>query len=231
MKKIWTSDPKEILTLFSGLVDTAATVTLQLNSNWGMRTRLLKFHYHKGWPYLLLRRPAELESGGHIKSLLFKMKGFPILGCSCTVERETENILALGIPDHVFLFELRRNPRINPLRGSIATFFLKDKARVSICSMENISMGGCKLVGRPTHQIQSDDIVGPCTLSLAGRDALISREVTIDTATIVRLDGGDGTVGQIGVGLQFDLSDSEKRQLHEHIAFISDMSHITPVIM
>jgi hypothetical protein len=223
MKKTWSKDPKEILDMLTNFAGTGLPLSVQLNSNWVLRTKLVKIHYYKEWPYLLILRPAGLESSSHIDSMLFKFSGFPILGFSALVERESENVLAVRLPESIFQLELRDNSRIAPLQGSMATFFIKDKARVSICTMENISMGGVKLVGRPTHHIKNGDIIGPCTLSLAGRDALISREVTVDNAIVVRVADEDGHSSQTGLGLEFDLSKMEKRQLKEHIDYIANM--------
>jgi hypothetical protein len=223
MKKSWSKDPKEILDMLTNFTETGLPVSVQLNSNWVLRTKLLKIHYYREWPYLLLLRPAGLESSSHIDSILLKMNGFPILGFSPLIERESANVLAIRLPDTIFQLELRQNSRIAPLQGSMATFFIKDRARVSICTMENISMGGVKLVGRPTHHIKNGDVIGPCTLSLAGRDALISREVTVDNAVVVRVADEDGHSSQTGLGLEFDLSKMEKRQLKEHIDYIANM--------
>ncbi len=184
---------------------------------------MLKIHYHREWPYLLILRPAGLENSSHIDSVLFKMSGLPILGFSVFVERESTGVLAMRLPDTLFQMELRKNARFAPLQGSMATFFIKDRARVSICTIENISMGGVKLVGRPTHHIKNGAIIGPCTLSMAGRDALIAREVTVDNAALMRITDKEGNSSQSGLGLEFDLSTSETKQLKEHINFINKM--------
>lgn len=212
-----------ILETISNFIDTRLPITLQLKSGQSLRSKFLKIHYHREWPYLLILRPLGLARSQWVQSVLFKMKGFPILGFACPIERESESVLAARIPRKVFEVELRKNGRIAPPLGSMATFFIKDRPRVSICTLENISMGGVKLVGRPTHHIREKDIIGPCTLSLAGRDAIISREVTVNSARVVRIAYDDGHSGQFGFGLDFDLNETERAQLKEHTDFLGRM--------
>ncbi len=223
MRRTWSKDPKIILETLSTFIDTGLLVTLPLSSNYSLRTRILRIHYYRKWPYLLILRPNGLGSSQDVQSLLFKMQGFPILGFTCCIERESKSILAVRLPMKIFELELRKNARVEPLQGSMATFFIKNKSRVSICNLENISMGGGKLVGRPTHHIKEKDIIGPCTFSLAGRNALILREVTVNNSSVVRIADEAGHSGQFGLGLNFDLSEDERDQLQEHVHFL--LSH------
>lgn len=223
MRRPWSQEPNLIMKTLHSFVGKGLPVTLQLRNYGTLRTRLLRIYYHREWPYLLIYKPNSLENSQYLQSLLFKMKGFPVLGFPCRIERESESLLAVRFPDTMFQLELRENGRIEPLPGSMATFFIKNRERVSICTLENVSMTGVKLVGRPTHHIREKDIIGPCTLSLAGRDALISREVTVNKSHVVRIAEEDGHSAQFGLGLRFDLLENEKTQLKEHIAYLGKM--------
>ena len=79
-------------------------------------------------------------------------------------------------------------------------------------------MGGAKLLGQPSHSVGLNDMIGPCTLSLAGQNAVISREVTINTAAVVRVEQQGR---QQGLGLKFALSDSEENQLQEQLDYLT----------
>jgi len=220
MRRLWSRNPKEIEEVLDALANLHVPVSLQLVGGYCLRSVVVGIHVHHELPYLLLQRPAALNSGEAVTAILFKIGGVPILGFSGQVSRETSQLLALDYPRELFQLELRKNERINPLPGSMATFFIQNRARVSICHMENISMGGAKLVGNPTHMLAVNDLIGPCTLSLAGRDALIAREVTINRAQVIRVNEDDGKVGQLGLGLKFDLAPHEERFLREHIDFL-----------
>jgi len=217
-KKIWTNDSKEVMEAINALIDSKALVSLQCKGAPALRTRISKIHFFKNMAYLLLLRPQGLGSSRVIKELLFKLHGLPILGFSCPITRESVNVLATMIPREIFQLELRTSSRHEPLKGSMATFFIRDRSRVSICKMENISMTGVKLVGTPTHRLQEKDIIGPCTLSLAGQDALINREVTVNKAVVVRARNIEQTGNQLDLGIQFELSTHEENQLKEHIS-------------
>jgi hypothetical protein len=152
---------------------------------------------------------------------LFKLEGMPILGFSCPVTRASDTILATMLPYALFSLELRQGNRTDLLPGSMATFFVHGRSQVNICLMENISMGGVKLTGQPTHALGCSDMIGPCTLSLAGQDAIIRREVTINQAAVVRVEQQAGK--QLGFGIRFDLSNSEEQLLREHLDFLSNL--------
>jgi len=214
----WLTDPKEIMEAIRALIVGQFPVTLQRQGERPLPSRLLAIHFHRETPYLLIARPPGLASVHQVRDLLFKLEGVPILGFSCPVSRASDTILATVLPQALFALELRQEGRIASLPGSMATFFVQGRSLVNICLMENISMGGVKLYGQPTHRLGCNDMVGPCTLSLAGQDAVISREVTITRAAVVRVEPQGG---QQGFGLKFDLNSSEELQLREHLDFLS----------
>jgi hypothetical protein len=220
-RKLWSEDPKEILELFNAVIGGRLTVMLQGRQVSGLRTRIQAIHRHRNIPYLLLVKPQGLTDARFVRDVLLKMKGLPVLGFSCPITREADNLLATMIPQAVFQLELRSHARLVPLQGSMATFFTRGGSRVSICMMEDICMGGVKLTGAFAQNLAVNDVVGPCTLSLAGRDALISREVTVNKAKIIRLEDGAKNTDQRGIGIKFELEDYEEVQLHEHIDFLS----------
>jgi len=215
MKKPWSDDSREITEVINTLVNAGKSVALCANGEGTMHTRLLRVHYHRGQLYLLVRRPSGLAATSTIHSLIFKLKGMPALGFTCRVEKETENLLAAALPEHIFQLELRKESRLRPLHGSMATFFIQEKDRVNICLIEDISRGGARLVGRPKHRISNGDLIGPCTLSFAGHKKRISREITINTASVIRTFQQAGKPGHLGLGLRFNLSPQEKARIDE----------------
>lgn len=221
-RKTWSSEPGRILEVVNTLIDGRFLVSLQRKSGPALRTRVVQVHYRHGIAYLLLHKPSELQDSRLVRALFFKMQGLPVLGFSCPITRESETLMATMLPRAMYQLELREFARLEPLQGSMATFFIHDRSRVSICMMENIGMGGVKLVGRPVHAIQARDVIGPCTLSLAGRDALINREVTISKATVARVERKRAGADQLGLGIKFELSEAEKGQLKEHLDFLSN---------
>ena len=184
----WSEDQKEILELLNSAVGGRFPMTLQGRQCSGLRTRIHKIHYHRDIPYLLLLKPQGLVDTRLVQEVLLKLKGLPVLGFSCPITREASSLIATMLPQTIFQLEIRNNARLIPLQGSIATFFARGGSRVSISMMEDICMGGAKLMGAFAQNLAVNDTVGPCTLSLAGRDALISREVTVNKARIVRLE-------------------------------------------
>ena len=185
-----------------------------------LRTRVIGLHYYRQRSYIILTKPIGLEDGQGIKELCFKIPGLPILGFSCPIIREAGGFLASILPSSISQIELRSSPRLSVPSGSMATFFAKGRAMVSICMMENICMGGVKLQGKPTISLKVNDLIGPCTISLAGRDALISREVTVNQAIVVRINSSGNNDRQLEMAFKFELSDLEEMQLKEHIDFL-----------
>lgn len=217
-RQVWSTDSKEIMEAIRALIDGQFSVTLQRQGARPLQSRLLAVHTHRHVPYILIARPPGLDNTYQIRDLLFKLSGVPILGFSCPVTRDSESILATMLPEALFSLELRQGPRLAALPGSMATFFVRGRALVNICHMENISMGGVKLLGQPTHSVRLHDMIGPCTLSLAGQDAVISREVTISSAAVVRVEQNGK---QQGLGLKFSLTESEEQQMEEHLDYLS----------
>lgn len=215
-RKPWSTDPKIIMEAISALIDGHFPVTLQFQRHRPLQSRVLAVHSHRQIPYLVLERPPQLTQASLVRDLLFKLKGMPILGFSCPVTRESDTVLATMMPHAFFALELRQGVRIETPLGSVATFFVGNRSRVNISAMENISLGGVKLSGQLVHPIGSKDLVGPCTLSLAGKDAVISREVTINKAVVTRINQSGNNQS---FGLKFDLSSSEEEQLREHLGF------------
>ena len=216
----WSEDPKEILELLNAVIGGHVPVILQGRQVPGLRTRIHKIHYHRNIPYLLLAKPQGLVNTRSVREVLVKMKGMPVLGFSCPITREAGSFLATMLPQAVFQLELRAHQRMVPLQGSMATFFTRGGSRVSICMMQDICMGGVKLIGALTQNLSMNDAVGPCTLSLAGQDGLISREVTVNLAKISRLENANDSTDQRGIGVKFELQDYEEVQLQEHLDFL-----------
>lgn len=213
----WSTDPNDVMEVVSALIDGQFPITLQRHGARPLQSRLVAVHSHRDVPYLLIARPPELTNPYQVRDLLFKLNGLPILGFSCPVTRESDAILATLLPSALFALELRQGARQPAFPGSLATFFIPNRPLVNICLIENISMGGVKLSGHPTHSIGLKDRVGPCTLSLAGRDALIHREVTINSAAVVRIEQQGQ---QQSFGLRFDLNESEAQQVREQLDFL-----------
>ena len=216
-RRIWSEDQNDILELVNALIDTKQLVTLQCKGKIRLKTKFIRIHLHNHIPYLLMHKPAEIVSSRNVRDLFFKMKGLPILGFSCPITREGDTVLATMLPGSVFNLDLRDGgERFCPLDGSMATFFVRDRSKASICRMEDISIGGAKLIGAPTQPVRVNDTIGPCTLSLAGVDALISREVTVNKATVVReIVGGENSRG--GMGIQFEFEGKEEIQMKEQL--------------
>lgn len=217
-RQVWSTDSKEIMDAIRALIDGQFPVTLQRQGERPLQSRLLAVHTHRHAPYLLIARPPGLGNAYLVRDLLFKLSGLPILGFPCPVTRNSDSILATMLPESLYSLELRQGLRLGALSGSMATFFVRGRALVNICNMEDISMGGVKLLGRPTHSIGLNDMIGPCTLSLAGQDAVISREVTISAATVVRVEQQGK---KQSFALKFALNDSEEEQLREQLDFLS----------
>jgi hypothetical protein len=219
----WLTDPKEIVEAIRALIEGQFPIMLQLKGSRPLQSRLLAIHSHRQTPYLLIARPPGLADVYQVRDLLFKLEGLPILGFSCPVTRASDTMLATMLPYALFSVELRQGMRMATPSGSMATFFVQGRSQVNICLMENISMGGVKLSGQPTHALGCKDMIGPCTLSLAGQDAVITREVTINRAAVVRVEQLDRK--QLGFGLKFDLNGNEEQQLREHLDFLGQDKH------
>ncbi len=157
-----------------------------------------------------------------VREALVKIPGLPVLVFSCPITRQGPTTMATMLPTAVSHVELRAAPRLLSPKGSMATFFVTHRSRVSICMMDNISTGGAKLVGQPAHEVKPGDRIGPCTLSLAGRNALIDREVTIEEGEIVRVTANDGGTGQWGLGIKFTLDNRKRTELEEVMARIKE---------
>lgn len=217
-KRPWSSEPKDIMEAVSMLIDGQIPVTLQRRGEKPLQSLIVSVYFHCQIPYLLISRPPGLTNPYQVRDILFKLTGLPILGFSCPVTRESDTLIATMLPTSLFTIDLRQGARHDAFPGSIATFFVPNRSLVNICVIENISLGGVKLSGHPTHTIKLKDRVGPCTLSLSGPDAQIHREVTINRAAVVRVEQQQGS--QYFFGFKFELHDEEVQQIHEQLDFL-----------
>lgn len=216
----WTTDPKEILTAVNALIDSQSLLTLLRHRAPSCQTRAVKIHVFRGLPYLILHRPLALQHSQELNTVLFKLEGLPILGFPCQIVKETQQLLATVVPRELFQLELRQQSRFAPLHGSMATFFLESRARVNICQLDNISASGAKLIGIQSKLIDIGDDIGPCTLSLAGRNQLVSHELTLPIASVVRTQQ-EGNKKGVDVGIKFTLGKAEEQQLLDYLALIA----------
>lgn len=214
----WSTDPKIIMEAIGALIDGHIPVTLQRQGDRPLQSRIIAVHSYRQVPYLLLARPPQLAQPYQVRDLLFKLKGMPILGFSCPVTRESDNILATMMPHAFFALELRHGLRIEAPHGSAASFFVGSRSRVNISALENIGLGGAKLSGQMVHVIGSKDIVGPCTLSLPEKDTVISREVTFNKAIVARVERRGE---KQSFALKFELSPGEEQQMREYLHFLA----------
>ena len=208
------------MTAIRALIDGQFPVSLHKESGPALASRLVALHTHRHTPYLLLARPPALNDTYQVQDLLFKLSGLPILGFSCPLTRSSDALLATLLPTTLFSVELRHGQRLAAMPGAKATFFVRGRALVNICQMEDISLGGVKLLGLPTHTIGIKDRIGPCTLSLVGEEALVGREVTINAAAVVRVEQQGQ---QQRLGLKFDLQENEEQQLRGQLDFLSQI--------
>lgn len=219
-RKPWTIEAKQIMEAVRAVIDGQLPVVLQLRRGRPVQSHLVDIHTHGQIPYLLIARPPGLVNVYEIRDLVFKLRGLPVLGFSCPVTRASDTLLATMLPLSLFSLELREMGRTSSPPGSMAKFFVPGRSQVNICMLENVSMSGVKLSGQPVHAIVRNELIGPCTFSLAGQEALITREVTINRATVVRV----ASQGQKqDFGLKLDLNDSEGLQLQEHLSFLSQV--------
>ena len=215
----WTTDPKRICEAINALIDGRFLVTLQRQDGGPLRTRLLGIRTHGNVSYLLIVRPAELDNAYQIRELLFKLTGLPVLGFSCPITRESDTLLATMLPYALFRLELRQSgPRLSLPPDAVAKFFLTRRSQMLVCTLSDIGLGGARLSGPAAREIKPHEVIGPCTLTLTGKEAVIHREVTINSSMVTRVEMQDG---QPGLGLKFSSSEDETRQLAEHLAFLS----------
>ena len=216
----WTTDPKEILVAVNALIEGQMRLTLLRTQAESCPTRAVGIHVFRGLPYLILHRPAAIRGGREINTALFKAEGLPILGFPCQIVKESSKLLATIMPRQIFQLELRQEGRFAPLPGSMVTFFLESRARINICRLDNISVSGAKLGGIQSKLIDQGDELGPFTLSLAGKNQLVSHELTLPLVTVSRTQQEPNKKG-VDAGIQFTLGPEEERHLQEYLELLA----------
>ena len=206
MKEPWTRDFDEILKELDSII--SRNISLQNNKGVLTPVKVCKIIEHRQRLYILTKRPPDLDSVSDIKSAYYKLKGKPILGFPCMVERESDRLLALPFPDEMFQLQLRKSPRYHTPKEAIMSFLITNKRRVNICMLQNISLSGAKLFGIPHYDLMENDIIGPATLTLSASDAPIARGITLQNAIIERVVPIRG--GKFELGISFDLSKKDK---------------------
>ena len=213
MKEIWTRDVSEILDELDQVV--AGTLSIQNRQGKMTQTRVIKLHEHNGNFYLLIKRPSEINVVNDIKTAYYKLNGKPILGFPCIPEKISEKYLAISLPEEIFQVQLRKFPRYLTPKGAMISFLIKDKRRVTICELQDISLSGARLFGIPRYDLMEKDIIGPATLTLSGFHSVVVREITLQDAIIQRII--PRKTGESELGVSFELSSKDKKTLAEHI--------------
>ncbi len=226
MRVPWARDSKDVMEAINMVIDTATPLFLQSKGSPVRHTRAQKIHIHKGIQYLIMKRPSQLQYSKQIDSAIFKMKGLPLLGFQIRITKETDKLIGASFPKEIYSIDLRQHPRHASPDGSLASFLVGSRPRVSLCKLLDISQGGLKLIGSPIYELNENDIIGPCTLSLAGTNRLISREVTLQKARITRVLS-QGRDNRIELGINFELSEREGELLREYISYIDENSALS----
>ncbi len=220
MNQVWTTDTNKILESFSSAIAAEIDFSLLLAGGSKITARALKLHSYEGKMYFILQCPPDLLASQEIDSVFFKMPGHPILSFHCDPLKRSEKLLAFPVPQELFFVQRRQHPRFLTPQGSIAAFLLNDKERANVCLMKDISMGGAKLHGSPAYRVRPQDVIGPSTLTLSGYESLLTREITLQKAKIVRTNIND----KMEIGLSFMLNNKEKQQLSSHLHYLTKES-------
>lgn len=218
MNELWTKDSKQILYALNSVAERSVSFAIQQKGRF-FATKALKLHVHKGKEYLIMERPEKLVSSLDISSILYKVKGLPVLGFKVSEVKASEKFLATLLPCEIFLVQRRRHTRYIAPKGSIATFFLPSRQRPNVCMLQDISMGGVKLHGGLNNSISKKDMIGPCTLTLTGYESLITRQVTLQSSYVVRNFAMRN--GKVELGLRFDLNTDEEELLGVQLDYLA----------
>lgn len=218
MNELWTKDSKQILYALNSLAERGVSLAIQHKGRFFV-TKPVKLHDRKGKEYLIMERPAKLGFPHDISSILYKVKGLPVLGFKVSEVRVSGKFLATSLPREIFLVQRRQHTRYITPKGSIATFFLPFRQRPNVCMLQDISMGGLKLQGRLNSSVSKKDMIGPCTLTLTGYESLITRQVTLESSYVVRNYARRN--GNVELGLRFDLKSDEEELLGRQLDYLA----------
>lgn len=217
MNQVWTTNADKILESFTSAIAADVDFSLLLTGGSKKTGRALKLHSYEGKMYFIMQRPPDFLSSHEVQGVFFKVQGLPALSFHCNLLKRTEKLLAFPVPRELFFVQRRRHPRFLTPQGSIASFFLDKKERVNVCLIKDISMGGAKLQGSPAYRLNPRDVIGPSTLTISGYESLLTREITLQKATIVRTNIND----KMEIGLSFMLNNKEKQQMSSHLNYLT----------
>lgn len=222
MNQVWTTDSAKIHESLRAVISEDVDVSLQLTNGTLTKSRAVKIHNHGGKLYILFLRTSDIQAVRQIQAVFFKPAGLPILGFHSTTIKASEKLLAFPLPDELFYVQRRKHPRFLTPQGSVISFLMDGRERANVCLLKDISKGGARLHGSPIYPVMTHDIIGPSTLTLSGYESLITREVTLQKAKIVRVRRGNKSKAEMGIN--FMLSTKEKQQLNNHLNYLTNDS-------
>ena len=221
MIELWTQDTDKIFSSLKRAIDKHIPLRLQNAGVFLDTTMLCKIHEHKAEKYLVLKKPKGLESSRDIDTVSFKSMGFPNVLFPCFISRETEKLMAARLPEEFFFIQHRLSPRFITLRGSMVSFLVSNRRKLNICELIDVSIEGARLTGKPLYEIKEGDRIRQCTLFLTGHQSIVVKEFMVRNATVMRIFESDKGDGEIELGIRFDLTLSERRQLESLLKYLT----------
>jgi len=216
MQELWSSSSGEIRRELKKLADERQPVSLH-DANGQLGGSRLRAIVHRDRHILLgLQRPKGLAEFGRLRKVVYKMPDRPFIYFPITVEKTNERFLLCAMPSRLYYLQRRRYPRYHIKNRGAAAFFLHGRARVCHMELDDLSLGGARLTGKPRYDLHSLETIGPATLTIASEDDLVVREINFNRAVVVRSIVGHG--GRWDVGVRFHMDISERRALADVLA-------------
>lgn len=212
MKKIFLTDPPEILEELSTIVDGALPLSIYVNGAPTKVASLKEISERPEGRFLVVHKPADWQSGLQILFMLYKRPGLPFRGFQFQLAVETDRLLVAKVPTELFEIQRRRFERLPVPESSQATFFLGKNNRVGVSGVEDISLGGAKLINVVADELRKGDVIGPITFSLVMKYSTLAHEISVPEAKVVRVLANSADATKANVGISFELTSNEQRQ-------------------
>jgi len=165
---------------------------------------------------LVLHHPHEPSCASPTCMFYYHRQGKPLRYFESVRVKKAQRYLGLMMPQEIFNIQRRRFPRVPTAPESAAVFFIKNKQRLSRCTVADVSLGGAKIVGSIPAVVSKGDVVVPLTISLFKRFASHDEiRILVPEATVVwsQVLGGETR----SMGIRFSLSGEGRQALSDYI--------------
>lgn len=216
MKKIWSTDGKDIVKELAVLRDDKSIITLCLKGQKNRAVVLRAIEEKRNHHLLVFEKQDEGEISKETCLFFYTPTEYLTRGFQGQPLKDIGKLFSLVAPHEIFEIGKRTFPRVSTPNDSRANFTLKGKTKIFNSQVIDISLEGAMLKGVVPPDLAKGDVTGPITMTLNMEFGSDETRVQVAESTVVNIiDIKDSKEKK--VCLHFSSKDANQSDLEPYI--------------